>query len=58
MRARLKGLDRRPAADQADARLADVGLTERARSPVQTLSRGMRQRLGLADALLEEVHAS
>ncbi len=52
MRARLKGLGRKQARDEGRGRLADVGLSDREKSPVQTLSRGMRQRLGLADALL------
>ena len=34
--------------------LADVGLVDRADDPVGTYSRGMRQRLGVADALVKE----
>ena len=34
--------------------LAEVGLTERARTPIGTFSRGMRQRLGIARALLND----
>jgi ABC-2 type transport system ATP-binding protein len=34
--------------------LAEVGLADRARSPVSTYSRGMRQRLGVARALVNE----
>ena len=52
MRAQLKGQSRTDAAADAEARLAEVGLSDRSSSPVQTLSKGMRQRLGLADALL------
>jgi ABC-2 type transport system ATP-binding protein len=37
-----------------DAVLAQVGLAERADSPTETYSRGMLQRLGIADALLKD----
>src|SRR5207344_95895 len=33
--------------------LDQVGLTDRANDPVETYSRGMRQRLGIADALVK-----
>ncbi|MBF0184075.1 MAG: ABC transporter ATP-binding protein [Magnetococcales bacterium] len=46
--ARLKGVDRQ----QCVALLAQVGLTEAADRRVKTYSKGMRQRLGLAQALL------
>ena len=52
--ARLHG---RPPADAlATARrlLAEVGLSERARALIQTYSRGMRQRLGIARALVND----
>ncbi|PXX96410.1 ABC transporter ATP-binding protein [Halomonas sp. LBP4] len=48
--ARLKRVGRR----QVDALLARVGLGEAARRRVRTYSKGMRQRLGLAQALLGE----
>ena len=50
--ARLYGSTRPTASAVARALLAEVGLTERARSPVATYSRGMRQRLGIARALV------
>ncbi len=46
--ARLKRVDRR----QVDERLDQVGLSHVARRRVKTYSKGMRQRLGLAQALL------
>ena len=42
------------ARQRAQALLEQVGLTERAHTKVQTYSRGMKQRLGLADILLKE----
>lgn len=44
----LKGVDK----GASEALLADVGLTEAGRQRVRTYSKGMRQRLGLAQALL------
>lgn len=41
-------------ADRVPSRLEQVGLLERARSRVRTLSRGMRQRLALARTLLHD----
>ena len=52
--ARLYGRSRPSAAAVARDLLAEVGLTERARSLVATYSRGMRQRLGIARALVND----
>ncbi|MFL5675166.1 MAG: ABC transporter ATP-binding protein [Chloroflexota bacterium] len=51
--ARLNGLDRHEAAAAIDEVLEQVGLTARADDNVGTYSRGMRQRLGIADALVK-----
>jgi ABC-2 type transport system ATP-binding protein len=50
---RLAGLDRATIDRRIEETLARVGLAEVARHKVRTFSRGMRQRLGLADALLK-----
>ena len=52
--ARLNGLDRREAEGKIDAVLEQVGLTDRADSRADTYSRGMLQRLGIADALVKD----
>jgi ABC-2 type transport system ATP-binding protein len=52
--ARLFGYARGDAAQIAQSLLTRVGLDERASSPVRTYSRGMRQRLGVARALVNE----
>ena len=52
--ARLNGLVGRRAEDRIAELLHDVGLEEAADAPVETYSRGMRQRLGIADALLKD----
>ncbi len=52
--ARLYGRDRASATAVTASLLAEVGLTERARSLVATYSRGMRQRLGIARALVND----
>jgi len=51
-RARLRGLSGGERARQIDRALVDCGLTERRRQIIGTLSRGYRQRVGLADAIL------
>jgi ABC-2 type transport system ATP-binding protein len=52
--ARLFGHTRESARETARSLLAETGLTERARSPIGGYSRGMRQRLGIARALVNE----
>jgi ABC-2 type transport system ATP-binding protein len=50
---RLAGLDRATVARRVEETLSKVGLADVMRRKVKTFSRGMRQRLGLADALLK-----
>jgi ABC-2 type transport system ATP-binding protein len=50
--ARLHGLGSEKARDAASRLLADVGLAERAASPIHSYSQGMRRRLGIARALV------
>jgi len=52
--ARLFGQDRREAGTAADRLLAEVGLSDRRGSRLSTYSRGMRQRLGIARALVND----
>jgi ABC-2 type transport system ATP-binding protein len=54
--ARLYGHDRSSAGGVANQLLAEVGLHDRRRSLIATYSRGMRQRLGIARALVNEPH--
>jgi ABC-2 type transport system ATP-binding protein len=51
--ARLNGLSGPTAEDRISEVLDRVGLTERADDRAETYSRGMRQRLGIADALVK-----
>jgi ABC-2 type transport system ATP-binding protein len=51
--ARLNRLARSEAEARIDAVLGEVSLEDRANDPVGTYSRGMRQRLGVADALVK-----
>jgi ABC-2 type transport system ATP-binding protein len=52
--ARLHGCSRAGALEIARRLLVEVGLSERRRSPIASYSRGMRQRLGIARALVNE----
>ena len=52
--ARLYGRNRASATAIAKALLAEVGLAERAHTRIATYSRGMRQRLGIARALVND----
>jgi ABC-2 type transport system ATP-binding protein len=52
--ARLMGLDRKERAERIHASLGHVGLLDVADKRVATFSRGMRQRLGLAEILMKE----
>ena len=52
--ARLSGIPADAAASEIDALLAKVGLAEAADNPADTYSRGMLQRLGIADALVKD----
>ncbi len=51
--ASLNGLSGRAAEAAMDEVLEQVGLTDRANDRVETYSRGMKQRLGIADALVK-----
>lgn len=52
--ARLNGLPPTAAADRIGGLLSQVGLTDAADKPADTYSRGMLQRLGVADALVKD----
>lgn len=52
--ARLNGLEKRDAEERIGEVLDQVGMTDRADSLVETYSRGMLQRLGIADALVKD----
>jgi ABC-2 type transport system ATP-binding protein len=52
--ARLFGMTRSDSRRVASRLLADVGLQDRASSPLSTYSRGMRQRLGIARAMVND----
>jgi ABC-2 type transport system ATP-binding protein len=52
--ARLYGFSNRRARNVADSLLTEVGLDERAGSRISSYSRGMRQRLGIARALVND----
>ncbi len=52
--ARLYGMPKDAASARADALLTEVGLVELADAPARVLSRGQKQRLGLARALVHD----
>jgi ABC-2 type transport system ATP-binding protein len=52
--ARLNGLDEGASEERIGALLDQAGLSTAADDPVETYSRGMRQRLGIADALVKD----
>lgn len=52
LHAQLLGLDTREARSRADSLLARVDLVDAAHRPIQTYSKGMTQRVGLAQALI------
>jgi ABC-2 type transport system ATP-binding protein len=53
-RARLKGLSRRRSRERVDTVMQQCGLTDVSRRIIGHLSKGYRQRVGLADALVHE----
>jgi ABC-2 type transport system ATP-binding protein len=53
-RARLKGLSRAKSRDRVDVVLRQCGLTDVSKRIIGQLSKGYRQRVGLADALVHE----
>ena len=53
-RARLKGLGRKEAKASMESIIGRLGLEPRLRQPFSALSKGFRQRVGLADALLAD----
>jgi ABC-2 type transport system ATP-binding protein len=53
-RARIKGVKGSALHDALDRVMSRCGLLERKRSPIGTLSKGFRQRVGIADALVHD----
>src|SRR5204863_2756403 len=53
-RGRLKGLDRRQSRNRSDVVMEQCGLKEVSTRIIAHLSKGYRQRVGLADALIHE----
>ena len=51
-RARIKGVARRAVGEAVDRAVEAVSVADRRRSVIQTLSRGYRQRVGIADAIV------
>lgn len=52
--ARLHGMDRKTAADRTEVALAEVGMSDRADRTLRGCSKGMRQRIKLAQALVHD----
>jgi ABC-2 type transport system ATP-binding protein len=52
--ARLHGMDRRAARERTEIALAEVGMSDRANRTVRGYSKGMRQRIRLAQALVHD----
>ena len=51
-RARIKGIPRRQLASRVDYVIERTGLADRTRQLIETLSKGYRQRVGIADAMV------
>lgn len=56
--AELNGIAGRPAAERIDAALEAVGLADAAAKKIGAFSRGMRQRLGIAELLIKEAQVA
>ena len=54
--AALKGLDEKKAKEKSKELLETVGLTQNSRQKIRTFSGGMKQRLGIAQAMLNDPH--
>ena len=54
--AALKGLDEKKAKEKSKELLETVGLTKNSRQKIRTFSGGMKQRLGIAQAMLNDPH--
>ena len=54
--ATLKGLDEKKAKEKSKELLETVGLTQNSRQKIRTFSGGMKQRLGIAQAMLNDPH--
>ena len=54
--AALKGLDEKKAKEKSKELLETVGLTKNGRQKIRTFSGGMKQRLGIAQAMLNDPH--
>ena len=54
--AALKGLDEKKAKEKSKELFETVGLTQNSRQKIRTFSGGMKQRLGIAQAMLNDPH--